>query len=306
MEARAASPSSILVDVSPESPAPGENVNITLSSYANNLDTVPISWSVGGRTVSSGVGMKTFSLIAPAAGAESRVVATISLPDGNIQKVVLVRPTLMVLLWEATDSYVPPFYKGKALPTPDSQIKVVAIPEIRNGGQTVNPKNMAYSWKKNSTNDSTASGYGKNSYSYTNDYLEEMESVSVVATTTDQKYSAEGQITVSAYQPKILFYKHDESLGTLWERAIPNGYVIEGNEIIEAAPYFISPEDLRVPSLVWEWSINDVYVPVNEIRKTILPLKADPGASGTSLIKLLVTNKYKLFSEARGEVKLNF
>jgi len=33
----------------------------------------------------------------------------------------------MVLLWQADDSYVPPFYEGKALPSPNSEIKVVAM-----------------------------------------------------------------------------------------------------------------------------------------------------------------------------------
>ena len=39
----------------------------------------------------------------------------------------------MVLLWQANDSYVPPFYKGKALPGADTKIKIVAMPEIRSG-----------------------------------------------------------------------------------------------------------------------------------------------------------------------------
>ena len=306
MEASAASPSSILVDVSPESPTPGENVTIDLSSYVNNLNSVSISWSQNGRIVSEGVGKKSFSLTAPAAGTESRITASISLPDGTIQKVIVIRPTIMVMLWQATDSYVPPFYKGKALPTPESEIKVIALPEVRSGGSAVSPKAMVYSWKKNYTNDPSASGYGKNSYTYINDYLEDTENISVVASTTDQKYSSQGNINITPSQPKILFYKYDETLGALWEKAIPEGYRIDGSEIIQAAPYFISPADLRVPSLVWEWYINDVYIPVESSIKNLLPLQAEPGKTGSSVIKLLITNKYKLFSEAKREIKLNF
>src|SRR6188768_476289 len=95
--AHAASPSSILIDMAPENPAPGENVNITLGSYASNLDSVLISWSVNGKNISSGIGKKAFSVSAGGAGIETRITARVSLPDGTIEKVVIIRPAVMVL-----------------------------------------------------------------------------------------------------------------------------------------------------------------------------------------------------------------
>ncbi|MGH7249697.1 MAG: hypothetical protein ACREGC_01870, partial [Minisyncoccia bacterium] len=158
--ARATSQSSLLVNVAPQNPAPGENTTITLSSYASNLDSVLISWSVDGKNVASGIGKKTFSLNAPSLGGESDVVATVSLPDGALQTKVIIKPAVMVLLWQATDSYVPPFYKGKAFPTPESQVKVVAIPQIKSGGKIVDPNNLTYVWQKDYTNNPNGSGYG--------------------------------------------------------------------------------------------------------------------------------------------------
>src|SRR3989344_5534974 len=94
----AASSSSILVNIVPPNPAPYENVDITLDSYANNLDTVLIKWSLGGKNVSSGIGKKSFSLKAPAAGSESIVTAIIFLPEDSVEKRMTVRPNLMTLL----------------------------------------------------------------------------------------------------------------------------------------------------------------------------------------------------------------
>src|SRR3990167_3192742 len=147
-KANAASPSSISVNVVPENPAPNENTSITLSSYANNLDSVLISWSVNGKSVLSGIGKKSFSVNAGAAGSETSVVATISLPDGAIDTRIIIRPAVMVLLWQANDSYVPPFYKGRALPTPDSEVKVVAMPEIKSGSGFVDSKKMTPIWEQ--------------------------------------------------------------------------------------------------------------------------------------------------------------
>ena len=124
----------------------------------------------------------------------------------------------MVLLWQANDSYVPPFYRGKALATPDSEIKVVAMTDS---------KNMTYAWKKDYSNDQEASGYGKNFFLYTNDYLEGSNNVSVVASTLDQKYSNEASIEVGTTEPKILFYKNDNSLGTTLQKTLTNPYKIQ-------------------------------------------------------------------------------
>src|SRR3989338_8759270 len=179
ISASAVSPSSILVNIAPESPAPNESVNISLNSYVSNLDSISISWSVGGKTVASGTGKKSIAVTAPAAGKEMRVSANVMLPDGNIEKVMLIRPTVMALLWQANDSYVPPFYRGKALPSTGGEIKIVALPEAKG----TSPRNLVYNWKKDYTNDAPASGYGKNFYLFTQYYLEDANTVSVAAAT---------------------------------------------------------------------------------------------------------------------------
>lgn len=296
----------IFVNITPENPDPGENVNITLKSYVNNLDIVLISWSVNGKKVSSGIGQKSFSITAPRAGEETNVIATTSLPDGAVDTKIIIKPLVMVLLYQAMDSYIPPFYKGKALPSPDSKVKIVALPEIKSGSNLVDPKNMTYFWKKDYNNNQDDSGYGKNSFTYINDYLENSNNIEVTAGTTDQKYSSTGSINVGMTEPKIIFYKNDAKLGTIWEQALSDGYKIIGDEIIEAAPYFISPNDIRIPTLTWDWFINDETVNAPIYRKNTLPLKAQAGTSGTSKIRLEINNKYKIFENTVKEINVSF
>ena len=304
----AASSSSILVNIAPPNPAPGEDVSITLSSYANNLDSVLITWSVNGTSILSGIGKKTFLVKAPPAGSFASIRAVISLPEGELEKTITIRPNEMILLWQATDSYVPPFYKGKALPTIDSEIKVVAMPEIKSsvGGALVNSKNMTYIWKKDYTNDQEASGYGKNSFVYTNDYLENSNTISVVAGTTDQKSTAEASIDVGTVDPKIVFYKNDGKMGTIWEQALSDQYRITVAEVVEAVPYFISPKELQHPNLVWNWYINDNIVPVPIYRKNFMPLRVEGGVSGTSKLKLIIENVSRIFQSASKEISIEF
>jgi hypothetical protein len=105
----------------------------------------------------------------------------------------------MTLLWQANDAYVPPFYKGKALLTEGSDVKIVAMPEIKSGSGTINPKNLTYSWKKDYTNDPDGSGYGIHSYVFMSDFL---EPVSVLDLRPSA--SAEASITTSASDEILL------------------------------------------------------------------------------------------------------
>lgn len=302
----AQSSNSILVNMTPSNPDPYENVNITLKSYVYDLDTVLISWSVDGKTTASGTGKKSFSVTAPAAGKEVGVVATLSLPDGITETKIMIRPSVLVLLWQANDSYVPPFYKGKALPTPDSEIKVVAMPEVRNGSSLVSPQNMTYRWKKDYTNNVDGSGYGKNSFIYVNDYLEDSNNISVVATTVDQNFSTDASIDIGSVQPKILFYKNDTTLGTEWQNALTDTHTIQGPEIVEAVPYFISPKEILNPTLVWNWFINDDRVNLTSFKKNLMPLQVEPGVHGVSKLKLEIENRYKIFQTTDKEITIEF
>ena len=306
-KATAQSASSILIDLIPPNPSPFENVTISLSSYASNLDTVLISWSVNGQNVSSGIGKKSLFTQVPASGSEVAVVATISLPAGTVEKRVIIRPAVMVLLWQANDSYVPPFYRGKALPTADSEVKVVAMPEMRSStGGLVDPKNMTYAWKKDYTNNQEGSGYGKNFFIYTNDYLESVNNVSVTAQTIDQGNSSAANISIGTTQPKISFYKNDPDLGTIWEAALANPHRISGNEIVVAVPYFISPKQIQNPRLVFSWFINGVSVPIQSSRKNVMPLAVQAGTSGTSKLRLDIENRDKIFQSTSREINMEF
>ena len=304
---QASSPDDITVITVPENPAPNQNTAITLSSYVDDLNSVLITWSVNGKKSSSGIGDKSFSLNAPSSlGGKTTVVATISLYDGDLNETVVLKPSIMTVLWQADDSYVPPFYKGKALPSSGSEIKIVAIPEIKNGSSFVNPNNMVYNWQLDYQNQPDASGYGKDFFSYQNDYLDSSNTASVTASTLNQQNSTDGSITVTPTAPKIEFYKNDPILGTIWDQAIPDGYKTFGNETLQAAPYSIFPKDLNLPLLTFNWSINDTQTPTPIYKKYLLPLQTQTGVSGTAKISLNITNPSSLTDTASRDININF
>ncbi len=306
LSTRAATSANIIVKVAPENPAPYENTTIILSSYAYNLDTVMITWLVNGQNVASEIGKKSLSVTTGASGSTTTVIAKMDFPDGATETRVVLRPAEMVLLYEAMDSYVPPFYKGKALPVADSEIKVVAMPSIKSGASFLNSKNMTYSWKRDYTNNQADSGYGKNYFTYVNDYLEDLSNISVTASSVDGKYSSEGSTKVGVVTPQISFYRKDSAFGTMWEKTIESGYVIPGSDILIAAPYFISPERINTPILKFNWYLNGNLISTPDYNKHLLPLATQEGATGTSRVGLKIENQYKIFQAASKEIKVEF
>ena len=303
----AQTPSDISVSVIPPNPAPFEDVTINLSSYAFNLDSVLITWSLNGKNVSSGIGKKSLFTTVASAGSTTLVLVKIALPSGAIEKTINLRPGVMVMLWQANDSYVPPFYRGKALPTPESEVKVVVIPEIKNsGGGGGDPKKITYSWEKNYTNNKEESGYGQKFFIFMNDYLEDSNTISVTASTVDGQTSTDGNLTIGTTEPEILFYKSDEELGTMWEEALSDPYRIGEEEIIVAIPYFISPKNILNPRLTLNWSINNSPVNILGFRKNIIPVKATPGVSGISKLRLDIGSKDKIFQNVSKEINIEF
>jgi len=296
----------VLIEMTPSSPAPGENTTITLKSYVDNLDSVMISWSVNGKKSSSGIGQKTFSVNAPEAGTETVVSAILALSSGTVEEKVSIKPAVMVMLWQATDSYVPPFYRGKALPSPDSEVKVVAMPEIKSGSSNISPSSMVYSWARDYNNYTEGSGYGKNYFSYINDYLDNSNYVAVKAATIDQKYSLNGSLNIGMTEPKIVFYKNDPKIGTAWQHAIGDTYTLEEPETVEAVPYFISPKQLINPVLTWDWSINDRQVQTEKFKENLMPLQAPEGTHGSSKLRLEIANTEKLFQRTSKEINVQF
>ncbi|MEK7175678.1 MAG: hypothetical protein AAB693_02670 [Patescibacteria group bacterium] len=296
----------IFINIKPENPEPLENVNVSIKSFSVNLDVVSISWFVDGKFIVSEIGKKSIPVRAGAAGSNTSVVAEISFSSGKVEKKVIISPSKIVMLWQAEDSFVPPFYKGKALASQETSIKIVALPEIKSGNELIDPKNMIYKWEKDYENVSAGADYGKNYFLYQNNYLENSENISVTASTLDQKSSAYAGIDVGMVNPKIVFYKKDEKLGNLWEKSVGDGYGVKNNDIIIAAPYFISPKEILSPLLSFSWFINDGLVNIPSYKKHLLNLNTKEGVHGKAKIKLEIENKYKLFQTANKEIGVSF
>jgi hypothetical protein len=267
----------------PLQPRANETVHLELVSYEADLTQASIVWQYSGKVFDSGVGRTRATVVAPASGQSAVVTAVVSgLSFTPTSVSYVLRPGSVDLLWEAPDSYTPPFYKGRALPATNATIRVYAVP-IFNA-----PRQISYQWSQNGSIIPAASGYAKSSFQFKNSELNDSERIEVVAS---------GDLTSSLSlimrNPTLLAYKRNDGFIDY-----ANGST---NTLVSDTPGLhvrFEPYNFSVPSgissdLGFELSIDDSVIygdtAPNEIRLT----KPDNGGN-TDIQVAVTTVKYTL------------
>ena len=297
----------ITLTINPEYPSPNQNVNASLNSYSTDLNKANITWLINNETMNSGIGKKSFSFTMENLGISTVLSATIETIDGqNLQKILTITSSDVDMLWEAYDSYSPPFYKGKTLVPSQGSFKVVAVPNLMSQNEKININNLSYAWTKDDNNQVDSSGWGKNSFIFRNSYLDKTNTVKVKVSNISGNANTSGKITLQTVNPKILFYKNDPLFGVKWEEAISDGYTINKNgETFIIEPYFFSPKNINSSNLTFDWSINGEKIQTPD-PKNILSIKPDAGQTGNAVIKLLINNTKTLFQSMSKQIKVQF
>src|SRR3989344_5968640 len=176
-------PSELNINLVPNYPKPNSRVRLSLTMYTENLDNAQIDWYVDGKKVLSGIGEKVYTVTTSKAGTETDVEIIITLASGaKFSKSLTLKPATIDLLWQS-DSYVPPFYKGKALFPSQGNVVITAMPEFYSGSSKVSPSSLNYSWTVNDKVLQNQSGYGKQSIKVAGPALG--TSINVLVTVTD-------------------------------------------------------------------------------------------------------------------------
>jgi hypothetical protein len=282
--------------VNPEYPVAFESVSMSVSSYLFDVNTSQISWVVDGKVAKSGIGLTTHSIFAKNIGQSTLVTVKIFADGATLTKSVAIKPTSVDVFFESASGYTPPFYKGRALPTKDSQIKIVALPILESNATSINPSGFSYNWKKGESALQGSSGYNKNSLTYFADYLNTVENIELSVSNPLTGYSAKKKMTIPLFEPKILIYENHPLRGIRFERSLNNSINIgSGEKTLLVEPYFINAIGPTSSYLNYTWKINDQTIPTPN-RKNQLVVR-NGGQEGTSKISLEIENITKLFEK---------
>lgn len=292
------------VKIVPDYPRPNEMVDISLTLYTGDLNSANITWYQDGKKVLSGKGETKYSFKAGSIGIETQLKITIALLNGSsFSKVITLNPASVDLAWEA-DSYVPPFYSGKALHSRQGILKIVAMPEFIKDGKRISPQNLVYKWSNGINVYQSKSGYGKNVLTLNGSILGKNEDIEVLVTDPTSNLTAQGFINIAPVDPEIVFYQNDPYYGFIFDSAIKSPFSLKTDEIqIFATPYYFTKENGDL--LKYDWQLNSQTIPNLADSRTAVFRKPEDKKDGQSVISLQMENTNRILQQASASLIMN-
>lgn len=295
----------IILETFPTSPQPNTAVTVRAKSFILDFDRASLSWSVNGQIFARGIGVTevTFNLGDIGSATTVRVTAT----EGSVSysNDLVIRPATVEILWHA-NTYTPPFYRGKALPSSETIVQFVALPEVTAGSRRVAPSELIYTWKSGSKVLGSLSGVGRNAITLAAPRLAGKGTVSVAVETADGSGRALGFADIRSVRPEILFYENDPVLGIRYERAVGDTFNLNREEVmITAHPYYFAGNLRANPQATFSWQVNghDVENPLPDQSSLVL---RQTGGAGAATISLSLRHVSELLQRAGNSFSINF
>lgn len=284
------------VNIVPQNPNPGDQVTITVTNDTYNLDKADISWIVNGKKAQEATGLKTFTTTLGGTGVKTDIQVDIKTVEGvEITKDLPFNLGSVGLVWEA-NTYIPPWYKGKALFTPQATGRVIALPQISSNGVIVDPSTLVYNWTDNGSEEPSLSGYGQDVYYFVGDIISRPRTIGVSVTQKNGLQTANGTITITPQQPLIEVYVNNPTYGLQYQASVGNQYNLSVPEVsFEALPFYYSASSAADSSLIYKWLSNGSST---DQTSPFITFRNDTG-KGTSLISLEIDHITNILQAAQ-------
>lgn len=297
--------SELNVSMIPTYPAPHGNVSMNIALYTGDLKSAKISWYKNDKLVLNGKGETKYSFKAGGAGEITKIEIGVELATGEtFSKIFSINPAGVDLVWEA-DSYVPPFYQGKALSPKQGVVKIVAMPDFMKYGSRVSAKNLVYEWSNATQAYESQSGYGKNVLVINGSALGREDQIRVLVRDPSDNLVAQSSVTITPVDPEIVFYLNSAYYGNIFDTAMANPFDMGKSDEVEAfaAPYYFSRDGLS--GLKYSWRLNGESIPGLENSMTAVFRRPEEG-SGESSISLNIENLKRVLQGADGSLSIKF
>jgi hypothetical protein len=247
--------------------------------------------------------LAVFALLAVAGVAHAQSLFDISSYVSGNSSPAASPPSPVDLLFES-NSYTPPFYQGRALPSPGALVHVVAIAHLNDGGAPVPESNILYTWRVDNRVQGSLSGAGKSSIVLPAPTLFGSNVISVDAQEIGGSAHGSASLTVSSVDPQLALYLDDPLSGIGYYDALGAQNTISGTEATFAAvPYFVAASTLAYSQFSWDWLVNDQSVGAGSGNE--LTINAQNSA-GTASLSLSLTSRANPLLDAQGSWNLSF
>ncbi len=262
----------------PTNPRPNTNVEVSLDDYSVNAVGATLTWYVDGVEQTLFKNERTISVPSKNLGDGTGVRVVLSRRDAPpLSSALTIAPTVVDILIES-DTYVPYFYKGRALPSEESELRMIAV--VHDGTKTPDTS-YTYTWSENGTVLFGGPVKGKNVITLP---LSRYGSRNITVDVIDTRGELVGrnEVILRAQQPEIHFYEESPLRG-LSERELTSPFSLTSDEVtIYGEPYFMNA-GLQDREVDLTWSINNEQTTSNSEIPNAITLRR-VGGEGSAMV----------------------
>ncbi|MCF7843978.1 hypothetical protein K9M47_03730 [Candidatus Gracilibacteria bacterium] len=293
-----------VVTLSPKNPTPYTSVTATLVSYLFNVNTAHITWSVNGKDVLVGVGEKNYTVKTGEVGSRIPIYVRAVTANNEVYEVnISITPESVDIIYETPESYVPLFYEGRSLPGEGAVVKFVALPNISEGGSTIPPSSLSYSWYVSGEFVDNLSGIGKQSALIELDFLRSFTTVKVVVV---GPYGTTATKSIDVYPHDVmpLVYTYDDILGTNFTSLITKRFETTKDFTLSLEPFFLSSNGQIGDTVSYRWLLDGL--PVTPFGGTLLSMRPKEDSYGARKLSITVSNTKRRLQKVVTDLELIF
>ncbi len=285
------------VVLDPAFPSPETDFTATINDYGADGFGATIEWYFNGTKLDWATNRRSIELTAPRAGESSEIQAVLSSSGGALQRVSQTITPLYLDIIIEPQTHTPNFYKGRALPTPDSTINATAL--------ISNPNPLKgeylYTWRFNNTVIQGGPLRNINRVSFTMSQ-DSFPVLSVTVSKLNGTIIARRSITIPNTTPQVFFYEVSTLYG-LKPIALKSPFeLISNSNTMRVVPYNLDSEVYNNPNVV-TWEIDGEPVSPGNNPYEITLEKTGSGAQVEVGFRVQSTTKF--LQGARGSLSLN-
>lgn len=279
---------SFTAEATPANPAPGDRVVIDLKSYSFNLDGSSVDWYLDDKIQKEYNNKKQFVFFAGKVGTVTKVKIVIVSQKKQLTKTLVFEPAEVDLIWQA-GTQTPAFYRGKALPSTESLVKILAIPYmVDSNSKKTSSEKLSFRWYINGNYVSNSSGIGKNTFTTSASKTAAEKTIGVLVSDPNSNLVAENKVVIKPKLPQVLLYEIEPLGGINYGQTLGNSINLNGDEItIKVEPYFFALG--RIDSSSYSWLLNGQKItPPDDVSQVTFRSKEE--TEGVSKIKLTISS----------------
>ncbi len=272
----------ISITLSPENPSPYSQVTATLNTN-NTPSTSEIAWMIDGEILESGNSI-TFTTGGIGENINLAVVVLQEDQPTLVTKQEII-PSRVTLLKES-ETYTPPFYKGRAKHSAHSYLRLSAIAEIPDNNSSLHtPNNLIYKWSKNGIVMSENSGLGKSTIHIEGPGFLGTDLITVEVRNKTNSINTSMSTIIESIDPKIILYEKKPLTGVQYLDALQGESTILGPDVeLVAEPYFIDATSRNASVLKYQWEVDGKEIPSQENQSELsLTIEGNIPREGTEI-----------------------